>query len=160
MSAEPRPASRVLLIDERDRLLLIRTRVPLTRDRTVWLTPGAGREPGETFRECAERELFEETGLREVPLSPCVWQRRHVFEWNAERVEARERVYVARVCGTPDVREVVPNDTEDMLEFRWWSIAELKQGQATETFIPRAFVAHLTPILRGDLPAKPLQFGD
>jgi len=29
-----------------------------------WLFPGGGREPGETEKQCVEREVFEETHLR------------------------------------------------------------------------------------------------
>ncbi len=159
MSAIVRPAARVLLFDERERLLMIRTHVPLTSDRTIWLTPGGGLEPGEAFRAAAARELFEETGLRDVPLSGCVWKRRHVFEWNAQQVEARERYYVGRVVGTPAVHEAVASDTEDMLEYRWWSLAEIQASADVETFVPRALPTLLPPIVRGDLPPEPLQIG-
>ena len=159
MSAIARPAARVLLIDERERLLLIRTHVPLTTNRTIWLTPGGGLEPGESFRAAAERELFEETGLRDVPLSGCVWQRRHVFEWNAKRVDAREHYYVGRVAGTPAVHEAVASDTEDMLEYRWWSLEEIQASAHVEIFVPRALPTLLPPILRGQLPSEPLQIG-
>lgn len=154
-----RPAARVLLIDERDRLLLIRVQVPLTAERTIWLTPGGGLEPGEAYDVAAARELHEETGLEGVTLSPCVWQRQHVFEWNAKHMDAREQFYVGRVAGTPAVHEAVPNDTEDMLEFRWWALDEIRAAADVETFVPRALPALLPPILRGELPRQPLQIG-
>jgi 8-oxo-dGTP pyrophosphatase MutT (NUDIX family) len=149
----------VLLIDEHDQLLLIRVHVPRTVDRTIWLTPGGGLEPGEAYDVAARRELREETGLEGVTLSPCVWQRRHVFEWDAEQIEAREQFYVGRVGGTPAVHEAVPNDTEDMLEFRWWSLEEIQAAADTEIFVPRALPKLLAPILRGAWPVPPLQIG-
>ncbi|WP_143664847.1 NUDIX domain-containing protein, partial [Streptomyces sp. NRRL B-24572] len=30
----------------------------------TWSLPGGGQEPGETWAECVERELLEETGVR------------------------------------------------------------------------------------------------
>ena len=159
MSATVRPAARVLLIDGRNRLLLIRVHVPLKTDRTIWLTPGGGLDPDESFEAAAVRELFEETGLRDVPLSACVWQRRHVFEWNAEQVDARERYYVGRVAGTPPVYEAVPNDTEDMVEFRWWALADIQAAAEVERFVPRGLPTLLPPILNGELPSAPLLIG-
>lgn len=32
--------------------------------RRFWTLPGGGKDPHETWEACAERELFEETGLR------------------------------------------------------------------------------------------------
>ncbi len=50
-------------IVERNRLLLIRFRDPVTR-HTFWLIPGGGIEPGESEHDCVRREIREETNLR------------------------------------------------------------------------------------------------
>ena len=60
-----RPAARVLLIDDQDRVLL-RANVG---DGDVWITPGGALEPGETAEEAALRELWEETGISDAELS-------------------------------------------------------------------------------------------
>ncbi|WP_405159761.1 NUDIX domain-containing protein [Nocardia sp. NBC_01499] len=48
----------------RDRKLLVVRRVPDDYHGGMYELPGGGVESGETFAECVERELFEETGLR------------------------------------------------------------------------------------------------
>ena len=89
-----RPAARVLLIDGKDRLLLIRARL---ETEEVWLTPGGGVKEGETFEEGALRELWEETGVGDVDLSPCVWTRTHIFPGDGQVYKKQEPFYVCLV---------------------------------------------------------------
>lgn len=48
----------VLLIDEQDRLLLMKR-----SDNDCWAPPGGAVEPGEVVEEAARREVREETGI-------------------------------------------------------------------------------------------------
>ena len=50
----------VVLNRDRDKILLVRHR---KGNRQYWVLPGGRLEYGETFHECAVRELKEETGL-------------------------------------------------------------------------------------------------
>lgn len=40
------------------------------RDRFTWEFPGGHREPGEDIADCARRELWEETGIKDCAVSP------------------------------------------------------------------------------------------
>ncbi|GAA4198820.1 hypothetical protein GCM10022220_00530 [Actinocatenispora rupis] len=59
-----RRSARILLVDDTDRVLLLRFRTPTS---TGWVTPGGGVEAGETLAQAAVRELREEIGLATTP---------------------------------------------------------------------------------------------
>jgi 8-oxo-dGTP pyrophosphatase MutT (NUDIX family) len=158
VTPEPRPASRVLVVDRRDRLLLFDGIVP-NRERTrLWCPPGGALKPDETFEEAALRELAEETGIADVALGPCVWRREHVFEMFDKWYAADERYFVVRV-GTAEVsadaRE--PIEASLLLGHRWWTAAEIAASR--ETFVPRRLGDLLPPLLRGEVPPEPLDAG-
>ena len=58
MQNRHRLTSRILLFDERDRILLYLTVGSVPAEQTRWITPGGGVEPEETHAEGARRELF------------------------------------------------------------------------------------------------------
>ncbi len=57
----PVPAACVVLVDDRNRLLLVKRRA--APKQGMWCLPGGFVESGETPEEAAVRELKEETGL-------------------------------------------------------------------------------------------------
>ena len=60
-----RIGTRVLLVDEEERLLLLRY---VDNGKYIWVPVGGGVEPGETIEQTARREIVEETGfLARVP---------------------------------------------------------------------------------------------
>lgn len=74
-----RRTARSILLDQHDRLLLIKV-----EDRTVfdperpiaaffWVTPGGEVQGGETYEEAARRELWEETGIEQADLGAWLW---------------------------------------------------------------------------------------
>lgn len=57
--------------------------------------PGGGLDQDETSEQAAKRELWEETGIDAEP-GPCVWQRRHIFEFRNVLLDEHERFFVMR----------------------------------------------------------------
>lgn len=154
-----RPAARVLLLDEQDRLLLFRIAPEVARARRpVWLVPGGGVQPGETHEEAACREIWEETGLQDVELGPCIWRRSHRFTFRGREVEQREQFFVAR-CHAFDVVTTNMEDYEvDFLpEFRWWEAGALAESR--DWFVPRVLGRHLPDLIAGRYPAEPFDVG-
>lgn len=154
-----RPSARVLLFDARDRLLLFRwvdSRLPVDH---VWIAPGGGVEPGESWEQAAVRELREETGLAGVPLGPCVWERRAVFRFAGRPLASVERFFVARVeSHTLDVSGMEPGEADYLDRAHWWSAAELAAATAA-LFAPNEMPALIPPLIAGDYPAAPLESG-
>lgn len=156
----PRPAARVLLIDSRDRILMFRVTLPHQKDIRLWITPGGGLDPNETYEQAALRELWEETGLTNVELGPLIWTRRHTWKWDQTWIDTFEKFYLLRTSEFPVVPAAYdPIEKEYMHEHRWWSLSELADAMHTETFVPTRLHELLPPILAGDIPTTPIDTG-
>ncbi|HEY6539159.1 MAG TPA: NUDIX domain-containing protein, partial [Candidatus Dormibacteraeota bacterium] len=100
-----RRAARVLLVDERGRVLLFRGFDPgRPQAGTWWFTPGGGVEGDESSEEAARRELFEETGFRVAEMGAVVL-RRHVDHEFEGRLYSQEEEFFWVGCGAFPVSE-------------------------------------------------------
>ncbi|WP_370524096.1 NUDIX hydrolase [Cellulomonas sp. APG4] len=125
-----RRGARVVVLDDDDRLLLLRAHDAGEPTRSWWFTVGGGIDPGEDARAAAVREAWEEVGLRLDPthLVGPVWTRSAVFDFARVHCRQDEEFFVARVAAH-EVRvdrstwTVIEQDTVD--EVRWWSIPDL-----------------------------------
>lgn len=84
---------RILCQDAKGALLLMKWRDPV-EGRIFWEPPGGGVEPGETSREAAARELYEETGLR-LELSPASILVERRYRWAGRDYEHIEEFFLA-----------------------------------------------------------------
>jgi 8-oxo-dGTP pyrophosphatase MutT (NUDIX family) len=147
-----RAVARVLVVSERSRLLLLHAQDPLSGHRW-WVSPGGGLKTGETFEQAAQRELQEETGFL-LPISQCVWIRRHIYTWEGRRHDQYERYFVARSKGLT----FAPLKADSyVIGHRWWSLSELEQSN--EDFAPRRLAHVLPPILIGEYPNPAIDCG-
>jgi 8-oxo-dGTP pyrophosphatase MutT (NUDIX family) len=149
-----RPTSRLLVIDDQQRLLLMLIEDPNLDVPRFWITPGGGVEPGETFEAGAIRELWEETGIV-APLGPCIWTRRRLVRFGGRLLDFDERFYLVRVASaTVDSTNVTDWERVVLTAHRWWTLSELR---ATEEIVgPRKLASLIVPILAGTYPPAPL----
>jgi 8-oxo-dGTP pyrophosphatase MutT (NUDIX family) len=130
---QPRHPSRrdvavAALLDDDDRVLLVRTR----RLPGYWQPVGGGLEPGDrSFPDAAARELREELGLDLAPEAL-----RYEFRASYDFGDGEVRFFSARLP-RPRVRQLVPN-LEEIEELCWSSLAaalELPAFPATRRFL-------------------------
>ena len=65
----PRPAVGTVVVGPGGKILLIKRGKPPAEG--LWSVPGGSIELGETIFQCAEREVFEETGIKCAPARIC-----------------------------------------------------------------------------------------
>lgn len=144
-----RLTSRVLLFDRDDRILLFLTKAPDTSGIARWLTPGGGVDPGESHHDAGVRELLEETGLNLDSLGEPVWSHDFDVKWDAADHDTGHAVFYSAVVDRFEPSHDLWTDEEriDVLEHRWWSLAELIATD--QPYEP----AELIPLVRRQLPS-------
>ncbi|GAC1443599.1 MAG: hypothetical protein NVSMB55_17580 [Mycobacteriales bacterium] len=130
-----RHAARVLLVDGAGRVLLFRGHDPGRPEAgSWWFTVGGGVDDGESHREAAARELFEETGLAVEPDSLTGPLHREYAEFTIAGVDYRQdnEFYAAHIdAHEVDTGGFTDLETELVLEHRWWSTADLRTTKDT-----------------------------
>jgi 8-oxo-dGTP pyrophosphatase MutT (NUDIX family) len=126
-----RETARVLLLDGQGRVFLLQTHFdPEVQLPPRWITPGGGIDPGETPRQAAKRELFEETGLSvsEDDLGEQIWRQEGVWHWG-DHVNSHSYVdyFFALKVESFELNDSAWTDDErrDILQTRWFAIEEL-----------------------------------
>lgn len=149
-----RRAARVLLVDERERLLLLGYRSPDT-GIFFWAPVGGGIDEGEQATAAAVREVREETGHELADPGPVRYLREARFTWRGTAIEQTEQWYVAEVphfevsdAGWTD------EEREDVAGFRWFSLADLEA--CADALVPRDLAAVFADLLRDGPPKTPV----
>lgn len=150
-----RRAVRGLLLTPAGEILLLKLREPVTKAE-FWITPGGGLDGGEDPEAGVRREVREETGYAGAP-GPPVWERRCAFTWNGRVLDQFETYYVFRVPGRFEPAMTPAADStehETLLEFRWWTAAEI--SESSDTFAPRGLGDLLNLLRVQGAPGRPI----
>lgn len=150
-----RLAARVVWLDPDHRVLLFAGSEVGGPRSVVWYLPGGGVEPGETTADAARRELWEEAGVSDLDLGPCVWTRRRM---RSDGVDSRSEFFLVRAPSFEFDVSAVPMPGE-VDEYRWWTLDEIADA-GHETFIPKRLEELLAPLVRGLVPDAPVDASD
>lgn len=156
---EPRLAVRAVILDEHGAVLLFRANQGVTRTRRpLWMMPGGGVQPGETWEEAIRRELYEETGRRFEQIGPWVWTRRLTFSHGGRTIAQEERYYLVR-CDRFDPQPAALDVGEELFlgEQRWWTPEEIRASG--DWFAPRRVAELVADLLSGRIPPEPIDCG-
>ncbi|MGH3761016.1 NUDIX hydrolase [Actinophytocola sp.] len=156
----PRIGARVLLLDSRDRVLLIHARDPDQPDHHWWELPGGGVDPDETLEDAAIREVAEETGIQLDTLGPRLWIRESRFRYRNHHHHRIDHVFLARPPHTDPTVTTRPSDNEKLglIERRWLTPDDL--DASSDKLLPPSLPAFLRDIVNGHLPAEPISMPD
>jgi 8-oxo-dGTP pyrophosphatase MutT (NUDIX family) len=163
-----RPTARVVLLDQSDRLLMLSIHDPsatsgpnpITAD--FWLLVGGGVKPGESYEAAARREVFEETGMRDVAIGACVWtQEKLVTNPVGELELVHAKFFVGRVAANPliDFSGHEPLEASTITGYHWFTHEEILARQGRETFLPPG-LGRLLGDLLDNSPTGPLSLTD
>jgi 8-oxo-dGTP diphosphatase len=111
----PRIRVGVVVVDG-DRLLLVRHQ---KKGNTYWLLPGGGLDYGETFEDCAKREILEETGLE-------IEVKRFLYLSEGIAPDKARHIVQIFVLGERTGGELQTCDEEVIAEVAWVPFNELK----------------------------------
>jgi len=119
----------MFVLDADRRVLLMHERRDIGSDRSHWITPGGGVEPGESVVQAAVREVYEETGLR-LELDPDaepMYSERVRYTLAGYDIDQTNRYFLVRVPSGLPVRPAAHTEVEQLvvLGHRWWPLPEL-----------------------------------
>lgn len=152
-----RQTVKLLLVDPDRQVLLVNGRDPAT-GRDHWYPVGGGVDPGESIKEAAAREAWEETGLDGLSGGVPVWVRDAIYTFAGQSVEVHEDWLHCSVGHfDPAPARLTDSESRSVLGFRWWTVEELRTTD--ESVFPPDLGDRLAELEAVGPPATPVDIG-
>lgn len=146
-----RRGARVIVLDDADRILLLRGHDADRPERRWWFTVGGGIDRGESDRDAAVREVREETGigLQAQDLVGPVFTRSAIFDFFARTCRQDEVFFLTRVPAEARISTDGWTDVERRFvdDLRWWHLDAL--AQVREEVFPHGLATLVAGLLGG-----------
>jgi ADP-ribose pyrophosphatase len=123
------------IVFKNDEVLLVRRAQPPSQD--IWAIPGGRVEIGETLQQAAEREIFEETGVKIRAREPIF-----TFDYIDRNDDGRVRFHYVIVDLMAEYLSGEPQAGDDAADARWVSsraIRRLKVSSMTRRLLNTQF---------------------
>lgn len=157
-----RRSVRVILVDQRQRILLIRVEDSLVSDpEASWLmggfrvTPGGELKAGETPLSAARREVQEETGIVRMDVGPVIGSGQQTLIWGGEDTALTETFVAAYLEGAADELATdrwTEHERSSIAEMRWWPLADL--AVTDEIILPRELPNLAALVVKRSFPSR------
>ena len=162
-----RKAVRVLLVNERQELLLMKVEFNNLKkvDGTpspsrYWITLGGKIENGENIQDAAIREIYEEAGITSVTIGPVVWFETFHLSYN-DVLSKYDNTYIVMKTKEHDISDTHWTDGEKnyVKDIRWFSLNDLeKEKRDIHPVNPTLAQQYFPEIFKGNYPEVPLYF--
>ena len=157
-----RQSARVILVDQKQRILLVRVEDLLISDLEAnwltggfWVTPGGGLKAGETPQSAARREVQEEAGFAKVDVGPVIGSGQQTLVWRGEITALTETFVAVYLEGDSDQLTCdrwTDLEKSSITAMRWWSLAEL--AATDEMILPRELPNLAELAVKRSLPSR------
>jgi ADP-ribose pyrophosphatase YjhB (NUDIX family) len=151
-----RHSGRLLVLDERDRVLLFRYRDP-GRDRDDIASPGGGVETGESYEDAALREMAEELLVKDIDLGPAVWHRSCELDFLGTWTRVEERFFLVRIEASRLAPYAGHLAHENVTAREWWTLDELETTE--EAVWPIGLGGLVRSLVADGPPSQPIAIG-